>query len=91
MATHISAKKRIRQSEKRKSVNKNKSTEIKSIVKKALSLKEKEGAEKIYKEAVAILDRNASNGRIHKNAAARKKSAITKHLNKLLAESRKED
>ncbi|MGE5812198.1 MAG: 30S ribosomal protein S20, partial [Ignavibacteria bacterium] len=36
MATHVSAKKRIRQSEKRKLVNKNKSSEIKSIVKKAL-------------------------------------------------------
>jgi small subunit ribosomal protein S20 len=84
MATHISAKKRIRQSEKRKLINKNKSSEIKSIIKKMLSLKEKEGAEKIYKEAVAALDKNVSKGRIHKNAAARKKSAITKHLNKLL-------
>ncbi len=83
MATHISAKKRIRQSEKRKLINKNKSSEIKSIVKKALSLKEIEGAEKIYKEAIAALDRNVTKGRIHKNAAARKKSAITKHLNKL--------
>ncbi|HSR18933.1 MAG TPA: 30S ribosomal protein S20, partial [Ignavibacteriaceae bacterium] len=74
MATHVSAKKRIRQSEKRKLVNKNKSSEIKSIVKKALSLKEKEGAEKIYKEAIAVLDKTVSMGRIHKNAAARKKS-----------------
>jgi small subunit ribosomal protein S20 len=85
MATHVSAKKRIRQSEKRKLVNKNKSSEIKSIVKKTLSLKEKEGAEKIYKEAVAVIDKNVSKGRIHKNAAARKKSAITRHFNKLLA------
>lgn len=87
MATHVSAKKRIRQSEKRKLVNKNKSSEIKSIVKKALSLKEKEGAEKIYKEAIAVLDKNVSKGRIHKNAAARKKSAITRHFNKLLSGS----
>jgi small subunit ribosomal protein S20 len=85
MATHISAKKRIRQNEKRRIVNKNKSSELKNVVKKVLNLKDKEGAEKIYKEAVAVLDRNVVKGKIHKNAAGRRKSAITKHLNKLLS------
>ncbi len=83
MANHKSAKKRIRTSEKRRVMNKTASSKIKSSVKKVLETEKMEEAEKHYKEAVALLDKSATRGRIHRNTAARKKSQLTKHLNVL--------
>lgn len=81
MAHHKSAKKRIRTSAKRKSINQMAESKIKTVVKKTLASNNKEEIEKLYKEAVAILDKNSTKGRLHKNTAARKKSRLTKHFN----------
>jgi len=83
MASNKSAKKRIRSNEKKRVVNKMNESMIKTNMKKVLSLTEKEEADKLYREAIAILDRNAAKGTIHKNNAARKKAALTKHINSL--------
>lgn len=83
MASHKSAKKRIRTSARRKAVNKVAESQIKTVVKKALASTEKEQAEKLYKDAVALLDRSTAKGKIHVNTASRKKSSLTKHLNSL--------
>lgn len=56
-------------------------SKIKTYYKKTLTTTNKEEAEKLYKEAVAILDKSVTKGRLHKNNAARKKSKLTKHLN----------
>ena len=84
MASHKSEKKRIRTNARKRVVNKKATSKIKSVVKKALSATEKEEAEKLYKEAVAILDRSTTKGKIHLNTASRKKSALTKHLNSVI-------
>lgn len=83
MATHKSAKKRIRTSGRKRIVNKNAASKVKTSLKKAFASNNKEEAEKLYKEAVSILDKNATKGRIKKNNASRKKSQLTKHLNSL--------
>ncbi|MCH6574553.1 MAG: 30S ribosomal protein S20 [Bacteroidetes bacterium] len=83
MANHKSAKKRIRTNEKKRVRNKITSTRIKSTMKKVLGAEKIEEAEKHYKEAVALLDKSATRGRIHRNNAARKKSQLTKHVNSL--------
>ena len=85
MAHHKSAKKRIRSSERKKAVNKMTDSKIKTVIKKTLASDKKEELEILYKEAVAILDKGTSKGRLHKNNAARKKSRLTKHLNKVTA------
>ena len=85
MASHKSAKKRIRTNARKRIVNKMTDSKIKNVVKKALSEKDKEQAEKLYKEAVAILDRSTTKGKIHLNTASRKKASLTKHLNSLTA------
>ena len=85
MASHKSAKTRIRRNERRRKINKTAESSIKTSVKKALAASEKETAEKLYKDAIATLDRNATKGVIHKNNAARKKAALTRHLNSLQA------
>ncbi len=83
MASHKSAKKRIRTSARRKATNKMAESKIKTVVKKALNSNEKEEAEKLYKEAVALLDKSATKRKIHINNASRKKSLLTKHINSL--------
>jgi small subunit ribosomal protein S20 len=83
MAHHKSAKKRIRSSERKRIYNQAAQSKIKTLTKKVLSSKDKTDVEKVYKEAVAALDKNANKGRIHRNTAARKKSALTKHLNSI--------
>jgi len=85
MAHHKSAKKRIRSSERKKAVNKRTDSKIKTVVKKTFATNKKEELEVLYKEAIAILDKGTSKGRLHKNNAARKKSRLTKHLNKVSA------
>ncbi|MBK7498944.1 MAG: 30S ribosomal protein S20 [Ignavibacteriales bacterium] len=85
MAHHKSAKKRIRSSERKKAINKMTDSKIKTVVKKTLASDKKEELEVLYKEAIAILDKGTSKGRLHKNNAARKKSKLTKHLNKVTA------
>lgn len=85
MAHHKSAKKRIRSSEKKTMVNKMTESKIKTYYKKTLSSANKEEVEKLYKEAVAILDRSVTKGKLHANNAARKKSKLTKHLNSVSA------
>jgi small subunit ribosomal protein S20 len=85
MASHKSAKKRIRTSERRRIINKRNDSEIKTLVKKTLSSQDKSEIEKLYKEAISIIDKNSARGSLHKNNAARKKAALSKHLNKVIA------
>jgi len=85
MANHKSAKKRIKVTERRRVVNKISLSKLKTLTQKALSVTEKEEIEKTYKEAVAFTDKVAAKGRIHKNTAARRKSALTKHFNAVAA------
>ncbi len=85
MAHHKSAQKRIRSSKKRASRNKAALSKIKTLVKKVYATDDKAKADILLKEAVATLDQQTSKRRIHKNNAARKKSALTKHVNKLTA------
>jgi small subunit ribosomal protein S20 len=83
MAQHKSAEKRARQSIKRRTVNKEEKSEMKTLLKKVRAEKDKEKASAALKEAVSTLDKLASKGLIHKNKAANQKSKLTKHVNKL--------
>jgi small subunit ribosomal protein S20 len=83
MASHKSAKKRIRTNERKREINKSYESMLKTHYKKVLDSENKEEAEKLYKEAVAVIDKGASKGIIHSNNASRKKAVLTKHMNKL--------
>ena len=85
MAHHKSAKKRIRSNKRKQVRNKTAISRVKTLVKKEYATEDKASAESVLKEAVATLDKQAAKGRIHKNNAARKKSSLTKHVNKLAA------
>jgi small subunit ribosomal protein S20 len=50
-----------------------------------MASKDQSEIEKLYKDAISFIDKNAAKGSLHKNNAARKKSALSKHLNKVTA------
>ena len=88
MASHKSAKKRIRTNGRKRIVNKNYDSMLKTHFKKAIEAENKEDAEKFYKEAVSVIDKGTTKGIIHRNNAARKKAAMTKHLNSFSVEKK---
>ncbi|HFC93432.1 MAG TPA: 30S ribosomal protein S20 [Leucothrix mucor] len=74
-----SAKKRARQSEKRRIRNKHQRSGMRTAVKAvvyAIEAGEKETAATALKVAVPALDKAVSKGLIHKNKAARQKSRL---------------
>lgn len=83
MAHHKSAKKRITISKKRNEINKSSISKMKTLCKKVFESKDKIEAEKLYKEAIAFVDRMAVKRRIHRNTASRRKSALTLYVNNL--------
>ncbi|PID92391.1 MAG: 30S ribosomal protein S20 [Bacteroidetes bacterium] len=83
MAHHLSAKKRIRQSEDRRLRNKYYARTTRNAVKKLRSTSEKEAAAEQYPQVAAMLDKLAKNNVIHKNKAANLKSKLQKHVNSL--------
>ncbi len=80
-----SAKKALRQGLKRKAKNFAFKNKIKNLIKEVKSLvsqKKIEEAKKLLPPVYKILDKAAKVGLIKKNTAARKKSRITKLINK---------
>ena len=79
--------KRNRQNQKRHDRNKAVRSELKTRVKGAVTAAEQgdEKAADIAKSAVKRLDKAASKGIIHKNAAARRKSRLQKRINRAAA------
>ncbi|ADL07660.1 30S ribosomal protein S20 [Thermosediminibacter oceani] len=83
MPNTASAKKKMRQARKRTLRNRLVKSKIKAAIKKfneALKLQDVENIKSALIGAVKALDKAASKGVIHKNAAARKKSRLYKKL-----------
>jgi small subunit ribosomal protein S20 len=86
LANTTSAKKRIRQNEKRRLRNRIFRTRARTYVKTARNVIEEgdlAAAEEAVVKAVRELDIAASKGVIHRNNAARRKSRLMRHLSKL--------
>ena len=86
MANIASAKKRARQSEKRRTHNASRNTMLRTQIKKAVKAIEsgdKESASKAYSAAVPLIDKMANKGLIHKNKAARHKSRLNSRIQAL--------
>jgi len=84
MANIKSSAKRALLIQKATAKNKSAKSLIKTNIKKfdaAASEGDRNKAESTYKAAVKTVDRAATKGLIHKNKAARRKSALTKKLN----------
>lgn len=81
-----SAKKRVKVTEKKTLINLSHKTALKTAIKKfeaAVAAGDKENAQILFNDAVKKLDRGVSQGILHKNNAARKKSQLALKLAKL--------
>lgn len=83
MAHHLSAKKRIKQSETRRVKNKYHARTTRTLVKKLRETTDKEAAAEQFTEVVSKLDKLAKTNVIHKNKASNLKSKLAKHVNNL--------
>ncbi len=88
MAHSLSAKKRVRQNAKRRTINRARKSQVKTQIKHfetALSNGDVEAASEQYKLVSQKLDKTAATSTMHKKTAARKKSRLAKRLNSLKA------
>ena len=81
MANHKSAIKRIRQSDKRRVVNKYFHKTTRNAVSKLRSIKDKKEASILLPKVISMLDKLTKKNIIHKNKSANLKSQLSKHVN----------
>ena len=84
MPNHKSAEKRVRQSEKRRTINRAHRTKVRTYIKKlraALDGAKGEDIQKVLPETISVIDKSVQKGVLHKNAAARYKSRLTVRAN----------
>ena len=75
-----SSKKRMRQAEKARLRNKSTRSSLRTSLKKILSTNSKEEAEALINSTQSVIDKTAQKGIIHRNAAARYKSRVRRHV-----------
>ncbi len=88
MAHSLSAKKRVRQNVKSRTINRGRKSRIKTQIKHfdaAVDAGDVEAASEQYRLVVQKLDKTAATSTMHKKTAARKKSRLAKQLNSLKA------
>ncbi|MBN1796094.1 MAG: 30S ribosomal protein S20 [Sedimentisphaerales bacterium] len=88
MAHSLSAKKRVRQNAKRRTINRTRKSRVKTQIKhfeEAVVSGDAASAAEKYKLVTQMLDKTASTSTMHKKTAARKKSRLAKKLNALKA------
>lgn len=90
MANSKQAKKRLRQAEKSRLLNKARSTRMKTEVKRAeeaIATGDATKSEAQLREAIKRIDKAAQKNIIHKNTAARKKSLLARKVAALQAQA----
>jgi len=88
VAHSLSAKKRVRQTIKRRARNRFRKEQIKEQVKAfqtAVAAGDIKKAEEALKQATRKMDRVATKGTLHKNTASRKRSRMARRLNAVRA------
>jgi len=83
MAQHKSAKKRIRQDDKKRLHNRYYKKSTRTAIKNLRDMTDKSEAEKFLNKVISMIDRLAKKNNIHKNKAANLKSKLTRHVAKL--------
>jgi small subunit ribosomal protein S20 len=88
MPNHKSAEKRVRQSEKRRVINRGHKSKVRTYIKKlrtALDSGKSEDVQSVLPEVMSVIDKSVQKGVMHKNAAARYKSRLTVRANQTAA------
>ena len=84
MPNHKSAEKRVRQSEKRRVINRGNRSKVRTYIKKvraALDSGKNYEIQSTLPETISVIDKAVQKGVMHKNAAARYKSRLTLKAN----------
>jgi small subunit ribosomal protein S20 len=84
MPNHKSAEKRVRQSEKRRVINRSHRTKVRTYIKKLRSALESgspEDVQQILPQTISVIDKSVQKGVLHANAAARYKARLTVKAN----------
>ena len=92
MPNHKSAKKRVRQNEKRRAVNRSNRSGLRTQIKKlrsAISGTDQTLSQELLNPTVSAIDKAVNKGILHRNTAARYKSRLTGHVNELAAPAAK--
>jgi small subunit ribosomal protein S20 len=85
MPNHKSAEKRVRQSEKRRLINRSHRTKVRTYIKKVRAALDSGKIQQVLPEAISVIDKSVQKGVLHKNAAARYKSRLTVRANQTAA------
>jgi small subunit ribosomal protein S20 len=88
MATHFSAVKRARQTERRTARNRANRSHLRSVLRKmreVLTAGNRDQAEQSYRETVSALDKAIQKGVLHENTASRYKSRLSARVRALAA------
>ncbi len=83
MASHKSALKRARQTVRRTEVNRRNASRLRTQIKslrKLIAAGKPEEAQAALRETISVIDGSATKGVLHRNAANRYKSRLTKHV-----------
>jgi len=86
MAQHKSAKKRIRQTERRTAVNRTRVSRVRNFIKKletAIASGDKSAAQAAFKEAQPEIQRGVRTGVLQRNTASRKLSRLNARIKAL--------
>ena len=83
MPNHKSSEKRVRQSEKRRVINRSNRTKVRTYIKKLRAALDsnKDDVQTILPDTISVIDKAVQKGVMHKNAAARYKSRLTVRAN----------
>lgn len=90
MANHVSALKRIRQTERRTQFNRFARTRLRNQIRsmrKALAAKEHRGLQEVFSSTVSLIDKAARKGYIKAGTAARYKSRLHKRVKTALGQN----
>jgi len=83
MANHLSSKKRIRQGEKKRLINRYFAVTTRNAIKKLRSSEDKAEATTMYPQVTSMVDKLAKKNIIHKKKASNLKSKLQKHVSSL--------
>ena len=88
MPNHKSAEKRVRQSERRREINRSNRARVRTSIKKlrgALATGNTQDIQSMLPTTISEIDKAVQRGALHRNAAARQKSRLTARANKAAA------
>ena len=83
MANHVSALKRVRQTERRTEVNRTNRSRVRTSLRslrEALVKGDKKAADEQYRATVSLLDKSVQKGVLHSNTVSRYKSRLNARL-----------